>query len=215
MVHSIIVDTCRNQIAPEMKKDLTNINNELAHCETQLSAIRIVSSIISMEPQSVTADLGGSEEPSLQVIPCREPSDVPTSSEPLLVEYKELIACLERSNTELSAVNEQLTTQVTDLESEKASLIEELQRLQDLRGEGTVSAAGEDIQMQDGVGETMKRSKDVTEEVTIEDNKRVEESDEETEEEQEPEVTSIQQLEESTTDKEQVQSNANNYSDVM
>ena len=201
MFHPVIVDTHRNQIAPEMKMDLTNVNNELAHCEAQLSAIRIVSSVISVDPQSVTADQGDSEELSSQLTASREASDVPTSSQPLLVEYKELIACLERSNTELSTVNEQLTTQVVELESEKASLIEELQKLQELRGGGAVSAAGEDIQMLDGAGESMKRNKDVT----IED-QRVEESDEETEEEQELEATSTHQLEESTTDKEQVQS---------
>ena len=181
--------------------DLTNVNNELAHCEAQLSAIRIVSGVISVDPQSVTADQGDSEELPSQLTASREPSDVPTSSQPLLVEYKELIACLERSNTELSTVNEQLTTQVVELESEKASLIEELQKLQELRGGEAVSAAGEDIQMLDGTGESMKRNKDVT----IED-QRVEESDEETEEEQELEATSTHQLEESTTDKEQVQS---------
>ena len=181
--------------------DLTNINNELAHCEAQLSAVRIVSSVISVDPQSVTADQGDSEELPSQLTAGVEPSDGPTSSQPLLVEYKELIACLERSNTELSTVNEQLTTQVVELESEKASLIEELQKLQELRGGGAVSAAGEDIQMLDGTGESMKRNKDVT----IED-QRVEESDEETEEEQELEATSTHQLEESTTDKEQVQS---------
>lgn len=201
MFHPVIVDTCRNQIAPEMKMDLTNVNNELAHCEAQLSAIRIVSSVISVDPQPVTADQGDSEELPSQLTTSREASDVPTSSQPLLVEYKELIACLERSNTELSTVNEQLTTQVVELESEKASLIEELQKLQELRGGGAVSAAGEDIQMLDGAGESMKRNKDVT----IED-QRVEESDEETEEEQELEATSTHQLEESTTDKEQVQS---------
>lgn len=205
MFHSVIVDTHRSQIAPEMKKDLTNINNELAHCEAQLSAIKIVSSIISVEPQSVTADQGGSEEPASQVVTSREPSDLPTSSQPLLAEYKELIAYLERGNAELSTVNEQLTMQVADLENEKASLIEELQKLQELRGGGAVSAAGEDTQMLDGAGETMRRDKDVTEEATIEeDDKRVEESDEETEEEQEPEVTLTKQLEESTTDREQV-----------
>lgn len=201
MFHPVIVDTHRNQIAPEMKMDLTNVNNELAHCEAQLSAIRIVSSIISVDPQSVTADQGDSEELPSQLTASREPSDAPTSSQPLLVEYKELIACLERSNMELSTVNEQLTTQVVELESEKASLIEELQKLQELRGGGAVSATGEDIQMLDGAGESMKRNKDVT----IED-QRVEESDEETEEEQELEATSTHQLEESTTDKEQVQS---------
>ena len=201
MFHPVIVDTHRNQIAPEMKMDLTNVNNELAHCEAQLSAIRIVSSIISVDPQSVTADQGDSEELPSQLTASREPSDVPTSSQPLLVEYKELIACLERSNMELSTVNEQLTTQVVELESEKASLIEEVQKLQELRGGGAVSATGEDIQMLDGAGESMKRNKDVT----IED-QRVEESDEETEEEQELEATSTHQLEESTTDKEQVQS---------
>ena len=56
-------------------------------------------------------------------------SDAPTSSQPLLVEYKELNGCLERNNTDLSMVNEQLTMQVIELENKKASLIEAQQNL--------------------------------------------------------------------------------------
>lgn len=205
-INAVIIH--RNQIAPEMKKDLTNINNELAHCEAKLSAIRIVGSVISVGSQPVTADQGGSEEPPSQVVTSGEASDTASSSQPLLAEYKEVIGCLEKSNMELSTVNEQLTVKVANLENEKASLIEELQRLQELRGGGAMSAAGEDVQMLDGTGETMKMNQGLVKEVTVEeqvDDKGVEESDEETEGEQDPEVSSTQ-LEESITDKEQVQS---------
>ena len=61
------------------------------------------------------------------------------------------------------------------------------------------SATGEDIQMLDGAGESMK-------DVTIEEDQRVEEREKEIEEEQELEATSTHQLKESITDKEQVQS---------
>ena len=169
-----------------MKKDLTNINNQLAHCESQLSVIRIAGNIMLVDGQV----------PS-EVVTGGETAEIASSSQPLLAEYKEVIACLEKSNMELSTVNEQLTIKVVNLENKKTSLIEELQRLrvelQELRG-GAMSAVGEDLQMQDGARETVKIS---GEEEQVDD-KRGEESDEETEGEQEVD-TSVQPLEESVT----------------
>lgn len=190
-----------------MKKDLTNVSNELAHCEAKLSAIRILSSVISVDPQPVTADHGGDEEPTSQMVTSGEPFDAANGSQPLLAEYKEVIVSLEKSNMELSTVNEHLTVKVADLENEKASLIEELQRLQGHRGGEATSPTEEGVQMLDGAGKTTKMNKGIVEEITIEEEQvDVEESDEETEEEQEAENTSVQQLEESVTDKEQVKS---------
>ena len=202
ILHSNVVMR-RNQIAPEMKKDLTNVDNELAHCESQLSVIRTVGNLILVDAQPVITDDGGSEEMPSKMVASGEAAEV-TSSQPLLAEYKEVITCLEKSNMELSTINEQLTVEVVNLENEKTSLIEELQRLQvelqELRG-GAMSAAGEDLQIQDGAGEIVNMNKD-----TDEEEQRGEESDEETEGEQETGVTSVQLLGESMTDKEQVQS---------
>lgn len=189
-----------------MKKDLVNINNELAHCEAQLSAIRIVTNITSVDPQPVTADHTTSEElPSQGVTTSGETPDVAATSQPLLAEYKEVIADLEKSNMEFSSLNEQLANKVVNLENEKTSLTEELQRLQvelqELKG-GAVSVVGEDIQMSDGTGGTIKM---ISKGTTEEDDKSGEKSEEESEGEQEEEITSVQ-LEESITDKEQVQS---------
>ena len=190
-LHSI-VRIHRNQITPE----LTNVNNELAHCESQLSVIRRVGNITLVDAQPVGDGVSG-ETPS-KVITSGETAEIASSSQPLLTEYKEVIVGLEKSNMELSTVNEQLTIKIT-------SLIEELQRLQaelqDLRG-GAMSAAGEGLL--DNAGETVKISQDTGEEEQMDD-KRGEESDEETEE-QEEEDTSVQPLEESVTDKQQVQS---------
>ena len=183
-----------------MKKDLTNINNELSHSEARLSVIRRVGNITLVGAQPVITDDGVSGETPSEVVAGGETAEVASSSQPLLTEYKEVIVGLEKSNMELSTVNEQLTVKVVNLENEKTSLIEELQRLQvelqELRGE-TMSVAGEDLQ--DGAGETVK----ITDEEEQVDDKRGE-SDEETEGEQEAEDTSVQPLEESVTDKEQV-----------
>ena len=200
LVHSIVTWYIhRNQIAPEMKKDLVNVNNELAHCEAQLLTIRLVDS------QLVITDHGGSEESSSQGVVSTEASDTTASGQPSAAEYKELIACLEKANMELSAMNEQLDVKVVSLENEKTSLIEELQRLkmelQELRG-GTMSAAG-DVQMSDGAGENIKMTKHSVEDEQVDDKSELK-SDEESEEEQE--VTSVQQLEELVTE---VQSEVN------
>ena len=194
----------RNQIAPEMNKDIININNELSHCEARLSAIKLVANVTMVDTQPVIGDHKDSKETPPEVMAS---SDVASSSQPSLVEYKEVISCLEKSNVELATVNEQVTLKVVNLENEKTSLMEELQRLQaemqELR-EGTMSAVGEDLQMQDGAGESMKISEDIGEKEQNDD-KKGEENNEESDHdrEQEAEVTSAQ---ESVTDKEQVQS---------
>lgn len=189
-----------------MKKDLTNINNDLAHCESQLSVIRRVGNITLVDAQPLITDDGVSGEMASEEVTGGVTAEVASSSQPSLTEYKEVIVGLEKSNMELSTVNEQLAVKVVNLENEKTSLIEELQRLQvglqELRG-GAMSAAGEDLQMQDGAGETVKTSKDA-DKVELMDDKRGEESDEETEGEQDAEDTSVQPLDESVTDKEQV-----------
>ena len=184
-----------------------NINNELAHCEAQLSTIRIVSNVTSVDSQSVIAGHSSNEEPSQMVASEQTKHDAAASSQPLLAEYKELVASLEKSNTELYTVNEQFSMKVVELENEKTSLLKELNRLQaelqELRG-GAMSTVG-DVQVLDGAGENVKMdNKDTVEEEQVDDNEE-EESEEETEGEQEAEVTSVQQLEEPVGDKGQVQ----------
>ena len=193
----------RNQIAPEMKKDIININNELDHCEARLSAIKLVGNVTMVDIQPVIGDHEDGKETPTEVM---APSDVASSSQPLLAEYKEVISSLEKSNVELATVNEQVTIKVINLENEKTSLMEELQRLQaeiqELR-EGAMSAVGEDLQMQDSAGESVKMSEDIGEEEQRADI-RAEKNDEESDREQEAEVTAAQHLEETVADKEQV-----------
>lgn len=182
----------RNQVAPEMIKDLTNVNNELAECEARLTAIRIINNMTSVDRLPVNADQSNSKEPS-QLVTHEKASDA-TGSQPSLAEYKEVIANLEKSNMEMLTVNEQLAVKVADLENEKASLIKELQRLQvEIQELRMGTAAGN----ADGPGEYVKLNKEDTVEEE-QDNKREEDSEEETEGEQEAEFTSVQQLKEET-----------------
>lgn len=180
-----------------------NINNELAHCEAQLSTIRIVSNVTFADSQPVIAGRS-SNELSQMVTSEQTKRDAAASSQPLLAEYKEVIACLEKSNTELSTVNEQFSMKVVELENEKTFLLEELKRLQVELQKPRGRAIG-DVQVLDGPGENVKMDdKDTVEEEQLDD-EREEVSGEETEGEQEAEVTLIQ-LEESVSDKGQVQS---------
>ena len=184
-----------------MNQKLVDTCNELTSCTAKLSLIQMLRNVTPVEVPVVTVtDNESSKQPVVPVATGELPV-VPTG-QPIVEEYKEVIASLEKGNIELVSVNEQLSEKVTSLEKENTDYTEELQRLraevQALK-EGAVVAAGKDITIP---GEEEKKdegalSEDHSDEEDEEGEKQ--DTDEEESEEELEVATTAEELQASTS----------------
>jgi len=131
----------------EMNQKLLDTCNELASCSAKLSLIQTLGNVTAPAVPVVTVtDSESSEQPVAPVTTGEQP--IVSGGQPMVDEYKEVIASLEKGNIELVSLNEQLSGRVSSLEKENSAYYEELQRLrtevQTLK-EGMVAAASQDI----------------------------------------------------------------------
>jgi len=164
----------------------------------------MLGNVTPVEVITVT-DSESSKQP-VAIVATGELPIVPTGL-PMVEEYKEVIASLEKGNIELVSVNEQLSGRVSSLEKENSAYSEQREELQRLRAEvqalkeEAVVVASKDITMP---GEEEKKDEGALDEHHSDDDEEEEEGEklETNEEESEGEkevVTVVEELQASTS----------------
>ena len=163
----------------------------------------MLGNVTPVELVTVT-DSESSKQP-VAIVATGELPIVPTGL-PMVEEYKEVIASLEKDNIELVSVNEQLSGRVSSLEKENSAYSEQREELQRLRAEvqalkeEAVVVASKDITMP---GEEEKKDEGALDEHHSDDDEEEEgeklETDEEESEGEKEVVTVVEELQASTS----------------